>query len=138
MDWKVLQASEWFDIACADIRSAKRPIIAGAFTYNGPTIHSALITRLRQPGFGMQILVDQATYDSGKLSDMKQKLLSLKKEGAEIYLCSGARRSVEFGPTARGHGPFHSKLIVVDRRVAYHRGLCAENKCGKMYSTYPT
>ena len=40
-------------------------------------------------------------------------------KGAEIYLCSGARRSVEFGPTARGHGPFHSKLMVVDRRVAY-------------------
>ena len=67
----------------------------------------------------MQILVDQATYDSGKPLDMKQKLFSLKEEGAEIYVCSGARRSVEFGPTARGHGPFHSKLMVVDRRIAY-------------------
>jgi len=104
-----LETEAWYEQVLADIKEAGEVELA-SYVYDHPALQAMLLKKLQgRWEFKLNIYVDVELYSTGGPRCQGVRLKALMEAGAQVYLCQGAGR----------FGSFHSKGLVVDRRVLY-------------------
>ena len=92
-----------------EIRGA-RHVIIGSYQYDHPGITTSLLGRLEgRDAFDLTVMVDRGCFDARTPYRQRGRLDRLRRACAEIILCRGLPP----------YGSFHTKAVVIDRRVAF-------------------
>ena len=114
---EVLQQQEWWVQLLDAVRDAPE-ILAASYQFDNPALSSLLDRRLRDRSMlDVTILVDKEQVLGRTIHYQRSRLMSLKRSGASIILCSG-------DPP---HGSFHVKAVIINRRICF---------CGSANLTY--
>ena len=124
---EVLEGAAWFERLVDDLGSASSVTLA-SYTYDEPAIQAIMERRLRSRACEVEVMVDKEAHDAATTRFQRSRLAALRDLGARVRLCQGKPRSRIYGKNARGHGLFHKKVVVIDKRVLYHGSAnCSRN-----------
>jgi hypothetical protein len=97
----------WVKDAERELQSASHAVVA-SYIFNNEAILAQLQKKLRGRGaFTCLVLVDDAAHEAN--AKEKRVLKELRRDGAQVCLCTGRNRG----------GIFHWKALILDSRVAY-------------------
>ena len=114
----VMAPGDWYAAMIAAVMDASQVII-GTYMYDNDSLTDALEQRLcDRSEFELVMLLDRECYEKKTPPSQRPRLERLRRANAEIVVCRGTPST----------GSFHTKAVVIDRKLAFVGSANVTNK----------